>query len=83
MMREGYKMQNFYFLEQLAHERINEHRQLAGEIQRAVLAEQAERKRRQASASWFSFLFRLFSRGLVPDVRPLALRVRAEVRRDR
>ena len=76
-------MQNFYFLEQLAHERINEHRQLAGEIRRAALAERAERKGRQASASWFSFLFRLFSRRLVPEFRPFALSVRAEVRRDR
>lgn len=76
-------MQSFYFLECLTHERINERRQLAGELQRAALAEEAKRKRPQASVPWFSFLFRLLSRGLVPDLRPFALSVRAEVRRDR
>ena len=76
------KMRNIYFLEYLTHEGINERRRLAGEIQRATLAEQA-RKGRRASARRFSFLFRLLSRGLVPDLRPFALSGRAEVRRDR
>jgi len=76
-------MRNIYFLEYLTHEGINERRRLAGEIQRATLAEQAARKGRRGSARRFSFLFRLLSRGLVPDLRPFALSGRAEVRRDR
>ena len=77
------KMRNIYFLEYLTHEGINERRQLAGEIRRAALAEQAGREGRQGTAPLFSFLFRLLSRGLVPDLRPFALSGRAEVRRDR
>ena len=77
------KMRNIYFLEYLTHEGINERRRLASELRRATLADQAGRKGRRACAPRFSFLFRLLSRGLVPDPRPFALSGRAEVRRDR
>ena len=73
-------MRNIYFLEYLTRERINERRQLASEIRRAALAEQAERKGRQASAPWFSLLFQLLSPRPVPDLRPSALGERAEDR---
>lgn len=81
MIWEGYKVETLYFLEHLTYDRINECRQLADEIRRAALAEQAERKGRQAS-SWFSLLFRLLSRRLAPYLRPFALGVRAGGPRD-
>lgn len=76
-------MQTFHFLEHLTYERINERRQLADEMRRVALAEQANRKGRQASPSWSSFLFRPLPRRLVPDHRPSALSLRAGDSRDR
>jgi hypothetical protein len=70
-------VQTSYFLERLMSERVNEYRQLADETRRVALAEQGKRKDRRASFSWFSFLFRLLSRRLLPDLRPSALSVRA------
>jgi hypothetical protein len=63
-------VQTFYWIEHLMDERIAEYRRLADELRRETLAEQAKRKGRQVSPSWFSFLFGQLSRWLVPDLRP-------------